>query len=162
MKALIKLLAATFLLVSAGNALADENWRFSVEVGSPRGECNSRYAGNTADALGCSAIPAAARTADRNPDGDNNTGKSGVLELAQVPAGTESGPESHPTSNPEQFWTMETGEALDYAQVILSALMEQPASSSPRESESSLPAALPAEVALATNSILMPAAGQGN
>ena len=150
MKVLMKWLATTLLLISADNVLAEGEWQFRIEVGGPRIECNTGYAGSTADALGCSGIAPAARTMGRNSELNADSRKTEVLELAQVKPDNTSFPTPPLAADQNQFWVMKNGDSLDYGQVVLSSVMDKPASGSQGETENTRPEALPSKVSLAS------------
>ena len=150
MKVLMKWLATALLLISANNLLAEGNWQFRIEVGGPGNECNTGYEGSTADALGCSGIAPAARTIGQNSEANSDSRKAGVLKLAQVKPGNTSFPTPSSAANQNQFWVMKNGDSLNYGQVVLSSVMDKPASGLQGESENIRPVAQPAEVTLAS------------
>lgn len=156
MKTLTRLLATTLLLVSAESLLAEGNTRFGFEIGSPRGECNSSFAGSTADALGCSGITPAARAVARELQVGSDSGETGVLELAQARPADGYVPVQPATSNTGRFWVMDSGEALDYGQVIFSALGQRAALNVSQTSSQLLLPVPPVEVTLASNPGLEP------
>jgi len=124
MKATRLLFAVTCLLVSVESVLAEGNWQFGLEVGSPWIECNN-YTGSTADALGCSAN-AFFQKNSRSYVRLNNKPESTVL-LKQAASTTNNNSAAPSFDDVDQgsdkFWTMDDGETLNHSQVLVSAML---------------------------------------
>lgn len=127
MKVTNKIFAATLLLVSINNVLADGTWQFSFEVGSPWIECSSGYTGSTADALGCSAGSPTSSITRFNVHPNQLQKHNAGLKLVTNNAKTSSGTPSFEGKvlDSSAFWTFGDGETIGYSQMMVSAMLQR-------------------------------------
>lgn len=127
MKATNKIFAATLLLVSINNVLADGTWQFGFEVGSPWIECSSGYTGSTADALGCPAGSPTLNMTGFNVLPNRLHKHDESLKLAANTTKTSSGTPSFEGKvlDSSAFWTFGNGETFGYGQMMVSAMLQR-------------------------------------
>lgn len=127
MKITNKIFAATLLLASFNNVLADGTWQFGFEVGSPWIECSSGYTGSTADALGCSAGSPASSIPRFNVLPNRLQKNNESLELAASTVKTSFETPSYDGNGLDSnaFWTFGNGETFGYGQMMVSAMLQR-------------------------------------